>query len=80
MIKLKDLLTEISFQKVTVKDKKGKSHTQQARIRRGTTHVLIIHWKAIEKTSFSSAKEYPNIKKGSGINSVKILAFRFSKP
>ena len=57
MIKLKDLLKEISFQKVTVKDKKGKSHTQQARIRRGTTHVLIIHWKAIEKTSFSSAQK-----------------------
>ena len=45
----------IKFQKVTVKDKSGKSHTQQARIRPGTTHVALIHWKATPKTNFASA-------------------------
>ena len=43
------------FQKVTVKDKSGKSHTQQTRIRPGTTHVALIHYKARPKTTFASA-------------------------
>ena len=43
------------FQKVTVKDKSGKSHTQQTRIRPGTTHVALIHYKAKPKTTFASA-------------------------
>ncbi len=43
------------FQKVTVKDKSGKSHTQTARIRPGTTHVAIMHYDAQSATNLSSA-------------------------
>ena len=43
------------LQKVTVKDKSGKSHTQTARIRPGTTHVAIMHYDAQSATNLSSA-------------------------
>ena len=41
-------LVEAGFQKITVKDKSGKSHTQGAvRIRPGDTHVAIMHYDAL---------------------------------
>ena len=44
------------FQKVTVKDKSGKSHTHGAvRIRPGDTHVAIMHYDAQPATTFVSA-------------------------
>ena len=46
---------EVRFQKVTVKDKSGKSHTQTARIRPGDTHVAIQHYDAMPATNFSPA-------------------------
>ena len=52
MITFKEL---VKFQKVTVKDKSGKSHTQQTRIRPDTTHVAIMHYGAIAGTNLATA-------------------------
>ncbi len=52
----------IKFQKVTVKDKSGKSHTMQTRIRSGTTHVAIVHIKTIPAShtgEFHATKKVP---------------------
>jgi len=56
----------VKFQKVTVKDKSGKSHTMQTRIRPGDTHVAIMHYDAQPATTFSSAvKAHTNLSFGS---------------
>ena len=55
MKRFKEYLNEVRFQKVTVKDKSGKSHTQQTRIRPDTTHVAILHYDDIPATDLSSA-------------------------
>ena len=45
-----------AFQKITVKDKCGKSHTHGAvRLRPGDTHVAIKHYDATPATNLSSA-------------------------
>ena len=52
----------IKFQKVTVKDKSGKSHSMQTRIRPGTTHVAIMHHDTVPASrpgEFSGTKEVP---------------------
>ena len=44
-----------AFQKITVKDKSGKSHTHGAvRLRPGDTHVAIQHYDALPATNLSS--------------------------
>ena len=48
---------EVRFQKVTVKDKSGKSHSMQARIRPGDTHIAIIHWNEIPATAVAAGVE-----------------------
>ena len=52
---MKTFKEHVKFQKITVKDKSGKSHTTQARIRPNTTHVALIHYKALSATNLSSA-------------------------
>ena len=45
-----------AFQKITVKDKSGKSHTHGAvRLRPGDTHVVIRHDDALPASNLSSA-------------------------
>jgi len=51
----KEITEATSFQQVTVKDKSGKSHSRQARIRPDTTHVAIMHYGAIAGTNLSTA-------------------------
>ena len=47
---------EARFQKITIKDKSGKSHTHGAvRLRPGDTHVAIQHYDALPATNLSSA-------------------------
>jgi|TARA_B110000285_G_scaffold18122_1_gene17664 ATP-dependent protease Clp ATPase subunit len=53
--KMKTFKEFVKFQKVTVKDKSGKSHTQQTRIRPDTTHVAIMHYGAIAGTNLATA-------------------------
>ena len=56
----------IKFQKVTVNDKSGKSHTMQVRIRPGDTHVAIMHYDAQPATNLSPAvKAHTNLSFGS---------------
>ena len=61
------ILKEVKFQKVTVKDKSGKSHTHGAvRIRPGDTHVAIMHYDAQPATNLSPAvKAHTNLSFGS---------------
>ena len=61
------ILKEVKFQKVTVKDKSGKSHTHGAvRIRPGDTHVAIKHYDAQPATNLSPAvKAHTNLSFGS---------------
>ena len=58
---------EARFQKITVKDKSGKSHTHGAvRIRPGDTHVAIKHYDAQPATNLSPAvKAHTNLSFGS---------------
>ena len=66
MDKVKTFKEFIKFQKVTVKDKSGKSHTMQTRIRPGDTHVAIMHYDAQPATTFSPAvKAHTNLSFGS---------------
>ena len=54
--------SEVRFQKVTVKDKSGKSHSMQTRIRPGTTHVAIMHYDYVPASrpgEFHATKEVP---------------------
>ena len=57
----------VKFQKVTVKDKSGKSHTHGAvRIRPGDTHVAIMYYDAQPATNLSPAvKAHTNLSFGS---------------
>ena len=67
-------LTE-AFQKITVKDKSGKSHTQTARIRPGDTHVAIQHYDAQPATTFVSAvKAHTDLSFGSIDKLNKVIA------
>ena len=53
-------IDEVKFQTVTVKDKSGKSHSMQTRIRPGTTHVAIMHHDTVPASrpgEFSGTKE-----------------------
>ena len=51
------ILKEVRFQKVTVKDKSGKSHTHGAvRIRPGDTHVAIQHYDALPEKGSGVAR------------------------
>jgi len=64
----------IKFQKVTVKDKSGKSHTMQTRIRPGDTHVAIMHYDAQPATTFSPAvKAHTNLSFGSIDKLTKVI-------
>ena len=64
----------IKFQKVTVKDKRGKSHTMQVRIRPGDTHVAIMHYDAQPATNLSSAvKAHTNLSFGSVDQLTKVI-------
>ena len=63
------------FQKVTVKDKSGKSHSMQTRIRPDTTHVAIMHYDAKPETPFASAvKAHTNLSFGSIDKLNKVIA------
>ena len=64
------------FQKVTVKDKSGKSHTHGAvRIRPGDTHVAIMHYDAQPATTFVSAvKAHTDLSFGSIDKLNKVIA------
>ena len=63
------------FQKVTVKDKSGKSHTHGAvRIRPGDTHVAIMYYDAQPATTVSSAvKAHTNLSFGSVDQLTKVI-------
>ena len=64
----------IKFQKVTVKDKSGKSHTMQTRIRPGDTHVAIMYYDAQPATNLSSAvKAHTNLSFGSVDQLTKVI-------
>ena len=64
------------FQKITVKDKSGKSHTHGAvRIRPGDTHVAIMHYDAQPATTFVSAvKAHTDLSFGSIDKLNKVIA------
>ena len=67
--------SEVRFQKVTVKDKSGKSHSMQTRISPGTTHVAIQHYDAQPATTFASAvKAHTDLSFGSIDKLNKVIA------
>jgi hypothetical protein len=62
------------FQKVTVKDKSGKSHSRQVRIRPDYTHVAIMHYDALPATNLSSdVKAHTDLNFGSEKNLEKVI-------
>ena len=68
-------LVEARFQKITVKDKSGKSHTHGAvRIRPGDTHVAIKHYDALPATNLSPAvKAHTDLSFGSVDQLTKVI-------
>ena len=74
MDKVKTFKEFIKFQKVTVNDKSGKSHTMQVRIRPGDTHVAIMHYDAQPATNLSPAvKAHTNLSFGSVDQLTKVI-------
>ena len=66
---------EARFQKITIKDKSGKSHTHGAvRLRPGDTHVAIKHYDALPATNLAPAvKAHTDLSFGSMDKLIKVI-------